>query len=215
MSNEARLVLATKNKGKIREFERLLGELAPGIAWTLVSAEEAGLSDVEETGRTFLENARLKAVAASAQTGDFCLGEDSGLEVDCLGGAPGVESHRYSDTGTDMDNNLLLLDELRGVPPSSRTARYRCAIAIAGPDRVMAEGQGTVEGVISEAMSGQNGFGYDPLFYSLELGKTMGEASASEKDSVSHRRRAMESVVPVLIRELAEGRMAPPEEDIN
>jgi XTP/dITP diphosphohydrolase len=213
MDNEARLVLATKNPGKIREFDRLLRELAPGVTWKLVSAGEAGLADVEETGRTFLDNARVKAVSAAAQTGAVCLGEDSGLEVDYLDGAPGVNSHRYSDTGTDRDNNLLLLRQLEGVSVASRTARYRCALVLAGSERVLAEAEGTVDGVITTEISGQNGFGYDPLFYSVELGKTMGQASAAEKDSVSHRRRAIERIVPVLCRELAQTRAAPPEEE--
>ncbi len=190
-----RLVLATRNKGKVREFLRLFEELCPGTRFDFSSAGELGLSDVEETGRTFLENARLKATAAAAESGRLCLGEDSGLEVDYLDGAPGVMSHRYSKSGSDEDNNVLLLQNLRGVPAASRTARYRCAICIAAPGRVVAEGEGSVEGLISEGLSGSNGFGYDPLFYSTELGKTMGEASAEEKDSVSHRRRAMEKVV--------------------
>ena len=211
MVKEARLVVATRNKGKIREMERLLKELSPGIAWTLVSAEEAYLPEIEETGQTFLENARLKSLAAAALTGVLSLGEDSGLEVDYLGGEPGVKSHRYSDSGDDLDNNLLLLKRLEGVPFPLRTARYRCAMVLAVPGGIIAEAQGTVEGVIAERMSGQNGFGYDPLFYSVELGKTMGEASASEKDSLSHRRRALEKIVPALVKHIQEQEAQPGE----
>jgi len=203
MQKEVRLVLATSNKGKIRELLRLFCELAPGVRWNLVSAGDLGLPDIPETGRTFVENARLKAVAGAAGTGQVCLGEDSGLEVDYLCGVPGVKSHRYSETGTDADNNLLLLKQLEGVPVKCRTARYRCAIAIASPRKIVVAGEGAVEGVIAEGLFGDNGFGYDPLFYSVELGKTMGEATAAEKDSVSHRRRAMEKVVPAFLRELA------------
>ena len=188
------LVLATRNKGKVREFQRLFAELLPGKPLEVTIGSDIGLGDVDETGPTFLENARIKATAAAAECGRVCLGEDSGLEVDFLGGAPGVKSHRYSESGLDQDNNLLLLENLKGVPPPARGARYRCAICIAASDEIIAEGEGVVEGRIGEEFLGENGFGYDPLFYSTELGKTLGEASAVEKDSVSHRRRAMEKV---------------------
>lgn len=188
------LVLATSNKGKLREFLRLFAELAPELPLTIVLGSEVGLSDVEETGSTFADNARIKATAGAAQSGRICLAEDSGLEVDFLGGAPGVKSHRFSPSGSDRDNNLLLLGKLKGVPAHKRTARYRSAVCVASPGAILAEGEGAVDGLISEGLRGDNGFGYDPLFFSIELGKTMGEASAAEKDSVSHRRRAMEKV---------------------
>jgi XTP/dITP diphosphohydrolase len=114
--------------------------------------------------------------------------------VDFLDGAPGVKSHRFSESGSDDDNNMLLLKKMEGVPEPKRTARYRSAICIASPRGIVAEGLGTVEGYITTELRGSGGFGYDPLFYCPELGKTMGEASAAEKDSVSHRRRAMEVV---------------------
>ncbi|HHW27217.1 MAG TPA: non-canonical purine NTP pyrophosphatase, partial [Firmicutes bacterium] len=121
------LVLATKNPGKTREFLRLFTELAPDVEWDILRADEVGLKDVEETGTTFAENARQKAREAASQSGILCLGEDSGLEVDWLGGAPGVKSHRFSRTGDDADNNALLLEKLKDVPLDRRTARYRCA----------------------------------------------------------------------------------------
>jgi XTP/dITP diphosphohydrolase len=189
------LVLATKNEGKVREFRRLLRELAPQAAVDITLGKLVGLGDVDETGATFSENARIKATVAAAECGLVCLGEDSGLEVDCLDGAPGVKSHRYSASGLDEDNNAFLLENLKGVPAEARTARYRCAICVASPSGVIAEAEGAVEGLITEGPSGENGFGYDPLFLSIEIGKTMGEATDAEKDSVSHRRRAMEGLV--------------------
>jgi len=189
-----RLVLATSNRGKLREFLRLFKELMPELPLTITLGSEEGLSPVEETGSTFVENARIKAIAAAAQSGKLCLAEDSGIEVDFLGGAPGVKSHRFSESGTDHDNNMLLLEKMKGVPEPRRTARYRSAICIASPRGIVAEGLGTVEGYITTELRGSGGFGYDPLFYCPELGKTMGEATAEEKDSVSHRRRAMEII---------------------
>ena len=202
MASVPRLVIASRNRGKLREMERIFKALAPQASLELVSADEVGLPEIAETGSSFLENARLKALAAAQWTGCLSLGEDSGLEVDALSGEPGVRSHRFSGTGDDLDNNVLLLKRLEGIPPHLRTARYTCAIVLADSQGVVAEAEGTVEGVIVEEMSGANGFGYDPLFYSTELGKTMGEASDSEKDSVSHRRRALERVLPALLRYL-------------
>lgn len=195
------LVLATKNPGKTREFLRLFTELAPDVEWDILRADEVGLKDVEETGTTFAENARQKAREAASQSGILCLGEDSGLEVDWLGGAPGVKSHRFSRTGDDADNNALLLEKLKDVPLDRRTARYRCAIAVYGPNGAVVETEGSVEGLIIDEYRGNNGFGYDPLFFATELGKTLGEASAAEKDSVSHRRRALEKALPAILGE--------------
>lgn len=192
------ILLATSNKGKLREFLRLFAELLPEIPIEIALGSDIGLTDVEETGSTFLENARIKALHAASESGRLSLAEDSGLEVDFLGGAPGVKSHRFSSTGLDPDNNQLLLEKLKGVPRAGRVARYRSAICIASPGLIVAEAEGTVEGIIATSESGENGFGYDPLFYSPTLGKTMGEASSSEKDSVSHRRRAMEKIASSL-----------------
>lgn len=195
------LVLTTKNPGKTREFLRLFTELAPDVEWDILRADEVGLKDVEETGTTFAENARQKAREAASQSGILCLGEDSGLEVDWLGGAPGVKSHRFSRTGDDADNNALLLEKLKDVPLDRRTARYRCAIAVYGPNGAVVETEGSVEGIIIDEYRGTNGFGYDPLFFATEIGKTLGEASAAEKDSVSHRRRALEKALPAILGE--------------
>ncbi len=190
------LVLATHNPGKVREFRRLFEDLYPSLEIDLAGADSAGISDIDETGKTFLENARLKAVSASKQCGYLCLGEDSGLEVDHLGGAPGVESHRFSSSGDDGDNNRLLLEKLKGVPRERRTARYCSAIAVSDPGgNIIVDAQGTAEGFIVAKPCGTRGFGYDPLFFSIELGKTFGQASDQEKDSVSHRRKALERLL--------------------
>ncbi len=196
--------MATRNPGKLREFRRLLRDLDPEGGWEVTDLSGVSLPDVDETGKTFMENARLKALHTAAYTGKLCLGEDSGLEVDALFGAPGVKSHRFSPSGSDDDNNELLLERLKDVPDGERAARYRSAIAVAVPGRVLAEADGTVEGFISREYRGRNGFGYDPLFYAAELGMTLGEASDCEKDSISHRRRALESVLPKLKKALAE-----------
>jgi XTP/dITP diphosphohydrolase len=198
METSRPLLLATRNPGKIREFRRLLRSLTGEDEWMLTDLTAYEVPPVDENGETFAENAKIKALHAAEHTGLICLGEDSGLEVDALGGEPGVKSHRFSQSGDDDDNNELLLRRLEGLPPERRTARYRCAIAVASPEGVLATGLGTVEGFITEEYRGKNGFGYDPLFYSIELGKTLGEASDREKDSVSHRRRALEAVLAEL-----------------
>lgn len=199
--HEISLVLATKNPGKTREFLRLFEELAPEVSWTVRSAAEVGLADINETGRTFAENARQKAREAAEQSGLICLGEDSGLEVDYLDGAPGVRSHWFSSSGQDDDNNALLLELLKDVAPDRRRARYRSAIAVYGPDGMIVEAEGTTEGSILGECRGSNGFGYDPLFFSTKVGKAFGEASADEKDAVSHRRRALEKALPAILGE--------------
>lgn len=186
------LVVATKNPGKMREFYRLFSLVAPDIEWVLVDAVEAGLGNIDETGSSFQENARIKALAGANRTSALCLGEDSGLEVDALGGAPGIYAHRFSPSGKDEDNNELMLQRLKDVPFHLRTARYYSAICVAAPDRVIAEGTGTVEGAITGKLLGNHGFGYDPLFYCFDLKKTFGQATDEEKDKVSHRRRALE-----------------------
>jgi len=194
------IVIATRNQGKMREFERLFRAIAPTVEWKLEDAVRCGLPDVQETGLTFMDNARIKAISGAAASGLVCLGEDSGLEVDALDGGPGVRSHRFSPTGRDEDNNRLLLELLKGLPEHMRKARYRCAIVVASPQGIITESEGVTEGVILEECRGLRGFGYDPLFYSLDLGKTFGEASDEEKDRVSHRRRALEPAIAALLR---------------
>src|SRR5581483_3817874 len=157
-----KLLIATNNPGKVREYRELLGDL--GLE--LVQLQDVGITDdVEETGTTFAENARLKAVTYARQSGLLVLADDSGLEVDALDGEPGVYSKRYAGAGkTDAERNQYLLDKLRGVPAAQRTARFRCAIVIADPQGSTWTTEGTCEGSIAFEPRGTNGFGYDPIF---------------------------------------------------
>jgi XTP/dITP diphosphohydrolase len=150
------------------------------------------LGEVEETGTTFEENAALKALAASAHFDGWVLADDSGLEVDALGGAPGVYSARFSGEGaTDVTNRALLLEKLATVPADQRSARFRCVIALARGGEVLAHFSGAVEGVIIQSEQGAGGFGYDPLFVPEGFGETFAELGAETKNRLSHRGRAL------------------------
>jgi XTP/dITP diphosphohydrolase len=184
------LIIATGNPGKLREFEELLA----GLPFTLASLESVGVSAPEETGTTFLSNALLKARHAAAATGAPAIADDSGLEVDALGGAPGVYSARYAGPGADdAANNAKLLRALAPIPPSERGARYRCVLVfVEGPgDPAPLSAAGTWEGRIVDAPRGAGGFGYDPYFWLPELGMTAAELDPVEKSRLSHRGRAM------------------------
>ena len=191
-----RLVVATLNRAKGRELVELLGDLAWDV--TLL-ADVPGATHPEETGATYRENALLKARAAARATGARALADDSGLEVDALGGEPGLHSARFGGPGLDdAGRYTLLLERLRGVPPARRTARFRCVIALvdlAGREQVV---EGTVEGVIGEAPRGRGGFGYDPVFLYPPLGRTFGELTPAEKHRVDHRGAAVRAVRPLL-----------------
>ncbi len=184
----AKLLLATQNRGKAREYRHLLA----GIPYEIVTLPEAGIAaDVEETGATFEENAVLKATTLAAASGRLTLADDSGLEVDALGGAPGVNSARFAGPGaSDAERINLLLKKLKDVPEAARTARFRCVIAIAAPDGRVELGSGECRGFITKEPRGTHGFGYDPVFYVPELGKTMAELTPREKNKISHRARA-------------------------
>jgi XTP/dITP diphosphohydrolase len=191
------IVVATKNPGKARDLHHLLGADLELIALP----PEA--PDVEETGATFEDNAILKALAASAFIGGgAAIGDDSGLEVVALGGAPGVYSARYAGLGGDREasdaaNNEKLLAALAEVPAPRRTARFRSVLAFAcGATLIVAHG--TCEGIILEAPRGTGGFGYDPLFFCPALGQTFGEADLAAKGRVSHRARAAAELLPLL-----------------
>jgi XTP/dITP diphosphohydrolase len=202
-----RLYAATTSQGKLRDF-RTAAE-AHSIAIDLLPAL-ATIATPEETGATFAANATLKAVYYSRFVpGQLVLADDSGLEVDALQGAPGVRSARFAaDTGltdspdandnTDVWNNMVLLQNLAGIPSAQRTARYRCVLVAAQDGQPLHTAEGTVEGLILEAPRGTGGFGYDPLFYLPELDRTMAELDLETKLTLSHRGRAIAALLPML-----------------
>ncbi len=196
-----KLVLATHNQGKRREWQALLA----GLEVELLLPEELGVSsEVEETGSTYQENALLKGRALAAATGLPALADDSGLEVDALEGAPGLHSARYRP-GADPVRYRALLQALENVPAEQRGARFRCIAALVLPTGEERLTEGVCEGVIGYAPAGEAGFGYDPVFYMPELGKTMAELSAEEKNQLSHRARAAQAMRPILEAWLAGG----------
>lgn len=190
------IVVATRNKGKVAELADLLRDL--DVAW--LSLDEAGVAlEVEETGATFEENAVLKATTCVAATGLLTLADDSGLEVDALGGRPGVHTARYGGAGlTSVQRYERLLQELAGVPWERRTARFCCMIALAGPDGLIGTAAGICEGRIAWEPAGSGGFGYDPVFYLPDQGLTMAQLPAEAKHKISHRGRAVAAIAPLL-----------------
>ncbi len=199
-----KILLATRNKNKAREVARILSEYKGNLGEIeLVTLDDVGITDdVEENGTTFEENAMIKAKAGAA-TGLITLADDSGIEVDALGGAPGIFSARFAGGhGDDEANNALLLKKLEGVPREKRTARYAVAIACVLPNGESFTVRGTTEGLILNAYDGEGGFGYDPLFWSLDLEKSFGRATPDEKNGVSHRGRAVRLAAEELIRRL-------------
>ena len=188
-----RLIVASNNANKLREFAAILGS-----RFEVVSMRDAGIdADIEETGTTFEENALIKARYVMDVSGCAAIADDSGLEVDALGGAPGVYSARYCGRhGDDEANNDLLLERLEGVP-APRTARYVAAIALVRPGHEPIVRRGTCEGEILTARRGNGGFGYDPLFL-CETGETFAEIAPSVKNEISHRRRGIEAVLAAL-----------------
>ncbi len=185
------VVAATHNKNKVREFREILGPLG----YEVLSAEEAGyFYEPEETGSTFMENSLIKARAIYAACHRAAIADDSGLVIDALGGEPGVYSARYGGLEKNEDRVSLVLSKMENVPDEERTARFCCAIAFVSGDGTEVTAEGKVEGVITRAPEGENGFGYDPIFYSPELGMTFARAGADEKNAVSHRGRALRSL---------------------
>lgn len=203
-----RLYAATTSAGKLRDFRTAAQAHAVSIE-PLLGIEN--ISPPAEDGDTFLANAAAKAVYYSRfAPGELVVADDSGLEVDALGGAPGVRSARYAaDAGlvdspdapvdnTDVWNNMLLLQRLEGVPAKLRTARYHCSLVVVRDGNIVQIADGTVEGEILDAPRGMNGFGYDPLFFLPELGKTMAEIDLDTKLSISHRGRAFAALLPLI-----------------
>ena len=197
------LVIATFNLHKLEEIKSILPPLPLRLR---ALSEFPGAVPAEEHGLTLEENAGLKAAAAARFTGLWALADDTGLEVDALGGAPGVRSARFAGERADSAaNNELLLSKLSGVPPEKRTARFACVVALAGPSGELSFSRGTLEGRIGLSYSGANGFGYDPLFQVGSGPGTLAGLSAAEKNSLSHRARALAGLAPLLER-LCRGR---------
>ena len=196
-----RLLVATMNEGKLREYQRLLADV-PGLELETMATLSTRV-DVEEDRDTFDANARKKATEIAAVAGVPCLADDSGLEVDALQGRPGVYSARYAgESATDASNNMKLLEELQRVPDSKRTARFRCAIVVVDANgRELAAADGACEGRIGHEPSGSYGFGYDPLFIPEGYSQTMAELGPETKNEISHRAKAAAKLVP-LLREL-------------
>ena len=195
--NSNRLLVATHNQGKVQEY----GELLREVPLELVSLDDLGINeDVEETGLTFHDNAWLKARAYSALGGILTLSDDSGLEVDALGGQPGIHSARYGGDScrSDEDRVSLLLSNLEGISWPRRTARFRCVIALCQPGGIEVSLVGSVAGMIQYEPQGNEGFGYDPVFYLPSFDRTMAQLSMAEKNRVSHRGDAAQKAVRTL-----------------
>jgi XTP/dITP diphosphohydrolase len=186
-----KVIFATKNKGKIKEIQAVLGD-----SYEVVTMEEAGITvDVDETGTTFEENAVIKAEAIAKICGEVVLADDSGLEIDYLNGEPGIYSARYMGHDTSYDiKNKSFIDRLEGVPEDKRTARFVCAVAAAIPGKETVVVRGTMEGIIGYEIKGENGFGYDPIFFLPQYGKTSAEISPEEKNEISHRGKALRMI---------------------
>ena len=194
-----KLVLATKNSGKVLEFRRILDELGARNLEVVGLDQFPEIGEIEETGTTFEENALLKARTISELTGLPALADDSGICVDALNGAPGLYSARYSGVG-DNANNQKLLDELKDVPDEKRGAYFICVAAYVSPDGIEEVAEGRFYGKILREVIGSGGFGYDPLFQPEGLNCSSAELTAQEKDAISHRGKALRAIAPYIIR---------------
>jgi XTP/dITP diphosphohydrolase len=191
------ILIATGNRGKLREISEIMADVP--VRWLTLS-DFPGIPAAVEDADSFAGNAALKARHYSNAAGIWTLADDSGLEVDALDGAPGVHSARYAGSPRDAAaNNQKLIRDLSGVDLSDRTARFRCAVALADGDRVLATAEGTVEGRVIDEPRGHNGFGYDPHFWVLEHGMTAAQMPSALKNSISHRGRALAALKPRLI----------------
>ena len=193
------IIFATGNKDKMREIREIMADCDVHI----VSMKEAGIRvDIVEDGTTFEENAKIKARAVAAHTDAIVLADDSGLEIDALNKEPGVYSARYMGEDTSYHiKNASLIERLNGVPDEKRTARFVCAVAAAFPDGSVKTVRGTMEGRIGYEEKGENGFGYDPIFYLPEYGCTSAELSGKEKNKISHRGKALRAMKAILQKE--------------
>lgn len=192
-----RIIFATGNEGKMRESRRIMEDLDVEI----LSLKEAGIqADIVEDGSSFEENAVIKAKTVCELTNEVVLADDSGLEIDYLNGEPGIYSARYMGEDTSYRiKNQNLIDRLAGVPQEKRTARFVCAVAAAYPDGTVKTARGTMEGIIGYEERGENGFGYDPIFFLPEYGCSSAELSMEEKNKISHRGKALEAIKEVLL----------------
>lgn len=197
MSKQMKLLIATNNPGKITEYQDIFAHLSI----RLTSLRNEGITlDPEETGATFEENAILKAKVFAEASGLLTLADDSGIEIDVLGGEPGIYSARYGNTAKEDDEGRrqLVLKKMKGVPWPERTARFRCVVALATKEGVIGTAEGKVEGFITDEASGQHGFGYDPIFYYPPFDCTLAQLSPEQKHKVSHRGRAARAALPLI-----------------
>ena len=194
-----KIIIATTNEGKMKEFRSLLAHKDVEI----MSMKEAGIDiDIEENGKTFEENAAIKAKTVCDFCGCICLSDDSGLVIDFLNGEPGIYSARYLGHDTPYsEKNKIIIERLNGVPKEERSARFVCAVAAAFPDGMVMTVKDTMEGYIAESAAGNGGFGYDPIFFFPPAGKTSAEMTPEEKNAVSHRGKALRKMVSLLEKE--------------
>jgi len=195
-----KILVATTNPGKAAELQAMLDL---DVSW-LSLADFPGIPEVKEDGATFIENARKKAAGYAKATGLWIIADDSGLVIDALGGAPGIESARFSGQKgedrklIDHKNIAKVLKLLKGVPTEKRTASFVCSLCLTSPDQILIETQGTLEGLITEKEIGENGFGYDPVFFVPHLNKTVAQLTREEKNAISHRGSAIRKLKPLL-----------------
>ena len=191
-----KILVASTNPGKLKELREMLGG---DIEWVGLS-DFPNVGEIEEDGKTFAENARKKAIGYAKTTGLWTLADDSGLVIDALGGQPGVKSARFSGDKEasrgllDHKNMAKVLTLLQGVPKEKRTARFMCCLCLASPEKVLIETEGKLEGVITNEQAGENGFGYDPIFFVPGLNKTVAQMTSEEKNAISHRGNAIRSL---------------------
>ncbi len=200
MSFPDRIAIASRNPDKIREIRSVCADWP--VEWITADEHEGPWPDVEETGQSYLDNALLKAQAVAGSLGVPAIADDSGIEVDALGGGPGPRSARYAGEGaTDEENLRMLIRAVAGVPAAGRTARYRCIAALAWPAGREVWAEGTCEGSLASKSRGSGGFGYDPIFVPAGWDRTMAELSSEEKDRISHRGRAFRALRELLARD--------------
>ena len=200
-----KIIFATGNEDKMKEIRRILAD--PSLE--ILSLKDAGIhADIEENGKSFEENAMIKAEAISKMTGEIVLADDSGLEIDYLDKAPGIYSARFAGEDTSYDiKNRILLDRLEGVPDEERRARFVCAVAAVFPDGTVKVVRETIEGQIAHEIVGENGFGYDPIFYVPEYGCTTAEMTPELKNELSHRGKALRAMKKILEEKFREGEL--------